>query len=171
MANKEIVPGLYRALITRAYPTRVGQKRTPCVIFELELESGRTIEGQLWLTDATADRTCETLLALGWSGVEIGTIGADLKGRHCRATIELETVRRKDGTESMDANGIPVTRAVVRWINADRIPAAPLDMVGLEELDRMISGPLQRAHAKATKPPAANGPSPREAGQDDDIPF
>lgn len=170
-----IEKGTYRALPVDATLGRTGTgKEQIAVLLELADESGRRISWYGYFTDATFDRTIESLRHLGWQGNDLSEFATGLPEG---VNNEIEIV--VDHEEDQEGN----TRARVRWINSgrgiavkERLAEHEARAFGARMRSRVAALQAGKNGGAATSRPAAPGPRPvaepaREELTDDDIPF
>jgi hypothetical protein len=145
--------GRFTATIKKAEVGESTKKGTPGVFFLFQTEAGE-IDGNLWLSEKAYERTLNTLRECFGFNDDFASLGAQVEGRECSITVELET-----GTDGKEWPR-------VKWINPIRQAAKPA-----------AGGLLARLTAQArgiAKPAGMPAPQPRPAAQelnDDEAPF
>ena len=131
--------GSYTAtVIAPAAWVQIGQKQTPAVELEFEIDGGQKISWTGWLTDAARERTGEALAAAGYDGAHDESV----RGKRCNIVVKHETY---EGT----------TRAKVAWVNDIDRPATggkPMSAVEKQAAKEAIRGLVLRA--KSTMAPS-----------------
>ena len=96
-------PGIYKAVVTRAYRSTAAKKGTPCVAVEVVFAEGERMMGNIWLPTRTSKPTAapfarRQLEAIGFdvdrSALDDITL-AGCVGTECDATLALETYNGK----------------------------------------------------------------------------
>jgi hypothetical protein len=107
-----IAKGTYRAMPVGAALGKTGTgKEQIAIMFELADESGQRIPWYGYFTDATFDRTIESLRHLGWQGADLGDFAQGLpESVNQEVEIVIDHEADQEGVE----------RARVRWINSGR---------------------------------------------------
>lgn len=161
MSNQQrIKPGKYQAVAKEHVFGRAGTGTEQVVVgFEIAEGDfrGRRISWRGYFTDATAERTLESLENAGWDGVSLRRLDG-LGSRPCVLVIEDE--------EGNDGN----TYSRVKWVNGlggglsvkEKLETG--DIANLEERMRGIM--LDRADKRPKQPQRM-----REPGEDDDFGF
>jgi len=159
--------GRFTATIKKAEVGESTKKGTPGVFFLFQTEAGE-IDGSLWLTDTRStpgkptpyERTLNTLRECFGFNDDFATLSAQLEGRECSITVELEA-----GTDGKEWPR-------VKWINPIRQAAKPAAGGLLARLTAQARGIAKPAGMPAPQPrPAAKpAPAPQDAN-DGDVPF
>ena len=107
-----IAKGTYRAIPVDATLGKTGTgKEQVAIMFELADESEQRIPWYGYFTDATFDRTIESLRHLGWHGADLSEFAAGLPdGVNAEVEIVIDHEADQEGVE----------RAKVRWINSGK---------------------------------------------------
>ena len=107
-----IAKGTYRAIPVDACLGKTGTGKEPiAIMFELADESRERIPWYGYFTDATFDRTIESLRHLGWHGADLSDFALGLpEGVDTEVEIVIDHEADQEG----------VDRARVRWINSGR---------------------------------------------------
>lgn len=154
-------------------------KEQVAVRLEVQLPDGSGVDRITWygyFTEKTAERTLESLYALGWEGPDL----SDLTGiDRCEVEVVIE--------HEADLQG--VLQARVKWINAggglamkealapDAARALAARMKGAAIAAKAKRGPVQPSAPRAQTPRApqqqrsARTPEPPESFGDEEIPF
>lgn len=170
-------PGKYYGHAVEAVlgTTSTGKEQI-AVVFELDEPAGQRITWYGYFTEATEERTIESLRYMGWKGLDFSVFAyGRLMPTEMMETVEL-VVEHEHGND-----GIP--RAKVRWVNRSAGPAVkdPMDEQRAAAFATRMRGRLAAFDAKSGKKPAAAAPrqaappsrshAPSQPVSDDDIPF
>lgn len=142
------------------------------VVFELDEPVGQRITWYGYFTEATEDRTIESLRATGWKGLDFSVFayGNELPA-DVTETVEL-VVEHEQGNDG-------IWRAKVRWVNKSSglTVRDPMDAPRAAQFAQRMRARLAAFDAKiGAKPTPKATPKPKAAPSsapvsDDDIPF
>jgi hypothetical protein len=161
--------GKYRAVVTSHALAKSSNTGTPSIkvtfLTKYNVENPsipiqKTMYGDLWLTDATIERTMHTLTkTFAWKGNRLKQLNDNpslLAGAECVLVVE---------NENYNGNDIPK----VKFVNDLQ---KRLEDDEAEEIDNMLEAKL--AAYKNKSPKVGNNPAPQDAPPpitDDDMPF
>lgn len=113
-----IKTGSYKAKITGCFAGESGEKKTPMIGIEFELEDGRSIESVNYLTDNNKSWVTDMLVSLNFLGNKLADLAdtskkiSDLFGpldEDIMLVIDIEEFQGRDGT--------PKQKNVVKFVN------------------------------------------------------
>lgn len=161
--------GRFTATVTKAEVGESQKKGTPGVFFQFRTEAGE-IDGELWLTDTRSapdkptpyERALNTLRSCFGFNDDFNTLAAQVEGRECSITVEMEF--SKDGTKEFPR---------VKWINPIRQAAKPAATGLLARLSAQAKRIAKPADMPAPAPRSAPTPTRAPAApiNDEDVPF
>jgi hypothetical protein len=161
MSTHRIKPGKYQAVAKEHVFGRAGTGTEQVVVgFELVAEGdfkGRRVSWRGYFTDATAERTLESLESAGWDGTSLKRLDG-LGSRPCVLVIEDE--------EGSDGK----IYSKVQWVNAlggGLSVKEKLETNEIANLEERMRGIMLDRAGKRPKPQ----PRMREPGEDDDFGF
>lgn len=153
--------GRHAATVIKAEVGESTKKGTPGVFFQFRTEHG-DIEGSLWLSEAAYERTLNTLRTCFGFSDDFATLDAQLAGRECSITVEMEPDERGEREWPR-----------VKWINPARGSAAK--PAGNNLIARLTSQAKRIAKPAGFTPApprvAPSRPAPTAAINDEDVPF
>jgi hypothetical protein len=164
--------GRFTATVIKAEVGESQKKGTPGVFFQFRTEAGE-IDGSLWLTEkefrkadgSTSSPLHETLrtlrLCFGFND-DFNTLPAQIEGRECSITVEMEPSQNGDKEF-----------ARVKWINPIRAAAKPAATGLLARLSAQAKRIAKPADMPAPAPRSAPAPTRAPAApiNDEDVPF
>jgi hypothetical protein len=154
--------GRFTATVIKAEVGESTKKGTPGVFFTFKTNEGE-IDGSLWLSAGAYERTLNTLRECFGFNDDFTTLDAQLAGRECSITVEMEP--SQDGSKEWPR---------VKWINPIRQAAKPAAGGLLARLTAQAKGIARPADAPPPNPKGA-APKPKPAPQhdinDEDVPF
>jgi hypothetical protein len=150
--------GRFTALVQKAEVGESTKKGTPGVFFSFKTSEGE-IDGTLWLSEKTYERSLNTLRECFGFNDDFATLADQAEGREVSITVETET----------DEKGKDWSR--VKWINAIRSAAKPVAGGMLARLSAQAKSIAKPAGMPAPQP-AKPKPAPAPAAiNDGDVPF
>jgi len=153
--------GRFTATVQKAEVGESTKKGTPGVFFTFKTSEGE-IDGSLWLSEKPYERTLNTLRECFGFNDDFATLGAQVEGRECSITVEIETA--EDGKEWPR----------VKWINPIRAAAKPAASGLLARLSSQAKTIAKPAGMPAPQPPKLRPTPPPPAASnafDADKPF
>ncbi len=142
------------------------KKKTPFVDFLFATESGETINGQLYLSDAALERTVQTLREVFGFDDNFETIAEQTEGKPANITVVLE--------EYTNDKGETKEYAKVAWINKPGGIARKIAPIAnaAKAISRfsLLAKKVPAKDGTAPKKPTAPAPKPNRH-EADDTPF
>jgi hypothetical protein len=169
--EKLIKPGRYRAKVI--YCAAVNPENPKIsIVFEIA-GLNQQIDGDLYLTPKTWQKTVDTLRDLGWKSDDVKDLPAHVQGAQCSIVIKHENIEIDQQIQYFEDGSMKV-RARVQWINAAPRALAGAELESLSERIRRLMGGGTASQSTPQQPPQqtpTESPPPDATGDDDDIPF